>query len=67
MQAALALIETNETPSRAAMLKLSMKESWETLRSRVVELESMPVDGVEGAVAEARALVTEVESAFNFS
>lgn len=67
LQAALSAVESNETPSRAAMLKLSTREAWETLRMRVAELESMPVDGVQSALDEATALVKEVEEAFNFS
>lgn len=67
LQAAVSAIESNETPSRVAMLKLSMRDAWETLRMRVEELESMPVDGVQSALAEARALVTELDEAFNSS
>lgn len=67
MQAALTEIESNETPSRVAMLKLTMREAWDTLRMRVEELESTPVDGVETALHEAKGLVEEVQDAFSFT
>ncbi|NJR41997.1 MAG: hypothetical protein HC767_04410 [Akkermansiaceae bacterium] len=64
---ALAEIEANEAPSRAAMLKLNMREAREALKMRVAELESAPVEGVETALQEAKGLVTVVGEAFNFS
>jgi hypothetical protein len=48
------------------MLKLNMRESWETLRMRVAELESTPVEGVEAALEEAKGLLEELGIAFNF-
>jgi hypothetical protein len=66
VQEALAAIEANEAPSKLAMLKLNLREAWGTLKMCVLELESSPMEGMGTALLEAKALVVEIQDAFNF-
>jgi hypothetical protein len=68
LQISLEAIELNDKPAQAAMLKLNVREAWETLKMRVAELEaSSDIEGISTAVEEASALVQEIGAAFQFS
>lgn len=67
MQGALEAIDQNETPAAAGVLKLNVREAWDTLRMRIQEVESSAdIEGSDLAAAEASQLVTEVAVAFDF-
>lgn len=67
MQGALEAVDENDTPSAAGVLKLNVREAWDTLRMRIQEVESSAdIEGSELAAAEASQLVGEVASAFGF-
>lgn len=67
MQGALEAIDQNETPASAGVLKLNVREAWDTLRMRIQEVESSAdIEGSDLAAAEASQLVAEVAVAFDF-
>lgn len=67
MQGALEAVDGNDTPASAGVLKLNVREAWDTLRMRIQEVESSAdIEGSELAAAEASQLVAEVASAFGF-
>jgi len=67
MQVALEAVDENDKPSSAGVLKLNVREAWDKLRLRIMEVESSAdIEGSEVAAAEASQLVQEVAAAFDF-
>eukprot|EP00892_Ulva_mutabilis_P007683 jgi/Ulvmu1/5287/UM022_0081.1 len=67
LQAALEAVDDNKAPSSAVVLKLNVREAWDKLRMRIMEVESSAdIEGSDIAAAEASQLVDEVAAAFDF-